>query len=69
MKMHINRRNFLFGSLGATAITFTPLKVVANDRTTPAVNRYIQCGKINSTDLRHFYHVRKTADAALTIAE
>lgn len=60
MKMHINRRNFLLGSLGTTAITMTPLNLVAattTEQKTPT--QYIHCGKINATDLRHFYHTQK----------
>ena len=57
MKIHINRRNFLLGSLSATAITMTSLKVTATTEAEQTnKTQYIQCGKINSTDLRYFYH-------------
>lgn len=63
MKMHINRRNFLLGSLSTAAVTMTPLKATA---TTEAGKKnklqYVHCGKINSTDLRHFYHAATTAE-------
>lgn len=57
MKMHINRRNFLLGTLSTTALTVAPFKVTANTEADhPHKKNYIQCGKINSTDLRHFYY-------------
>lgn len=57
MKMHINRRNFLLGTLGTTAITVAPFKVIAStDADQQYKKTYIHCGKINSTDLRYFYY-------------
>lgn len=57
MKMHINRRNFLLGSLSTTVIAMAPLSVKANSGTEQQdKQKYLQCGKMNSTDLRYFYH-------------
>lgn len=57
MKMHINRRKFLLGSLGSTVTVIAPFNVKADgsdeQQNTP---KYIQCGKMNSTNLRHFYY-------------
>lgn len=63
MKMHINRRNFLLGTLSTTAITVAPLKGIANpDIDQQHKKKYIHCGKINSTDLRHFYYTGANAE-------
>ena len=57
MKMHINRRNFLIGSLSTTAIALAPINLKAHSGTEQLyTQKYIQCGKINSTNLRYFYH-------------
>jgi hypothetical protein len=57
MKMHINRRNFLIGSLSTTAIAIAPINVKAHSGAEKIyTQKYIQCGKINSTNLRYFYY-------------
>jgi hypothetical protein len=57
MKMHINRRNFLIGSLSTTAIAIAPINVKADSGAEQIYKqKYIQCGKINSTNLRYFYY-------------
>ena len=56
MKMHINRRNFLLGSLSTTAMVIAPLNVKANLETEQKSTKYIRCGAMNSTNLRYFYH-------------
>ncbi len=57
MKMHINRRNFLLSSLGTTVTVIAPLNVKANPSSEQQeAPKYIQCGKMTSTDLRHFYY-------------
>ena len=57
MKMHINRRNFLLSSLGTTVTAIAPLNVKADTGAEQRNTRkYIECGKMNSNDLRAFYY-------------
>jgi hypothetical protein len=59
MKMHINRRNFLFSSIGSTVAVIAPFNVTADDSDEQQkTKKHIKCGKINSTDLRYFYYKR-----------
>lgn len=53
--MRINRRKLMLGSVGA-AIVITLLKAKANSGARPQdLPKYFLCGKMSSTDLRHFY--------------
>lgn len=63
MKMHINRRNFLLGSLSTTAMVVAPLSLKANSDTEQQKStKYIHCGAMNHTNLRHFYYKRGSGD-------
>lgn len=63
MKMHINRRNFLLGSLSTTALVVAPLNVKANsENELQKPEKYIHCGAMNSTNLRHFYYKSRSED-------
>jgi len=68
MKTHINRRNFLLGTLSTAATTTFPFTVKASTGVEQRKKNYLDCGKINSTDLRRFYYAgtNTTNDQAIT---
>ena len=57
MKTCINRRNFLLNSTGAILIGVRSLDTIGGDASLTNMRRsFIQCGHINQTNLRNFYH-------------